>query len=320
MSVVSPPVSEIDNVSYVLARALGARRADSVIVLERRALGEGTFQSEIIKCRVRGGRAITLFCKHGKTQENFGYGHRGGPTYEAAIYRHVLRSSRCTLPVFRGSHRTGGGTWLVLGFLPDSLRIHVAPDCLESMTQAAAWIGSFQAEQESLLRKRVPPFLKRYDRNYYIGWARRTRRLSGPLHARFPWLVRLCKRYEAVAEEMAGLPQVVVHGEYYPKNILLHKGAIYPVDWESAAIGFGEIDLVCLTDFWSRTIAKQCEIEYARRRWPRGVPPDYQRRLALARLYVHLRWLGDLPDWTLKTELARYPLLYKAAKQLDLVP
>ena len=68
---------------------------------------------------------------------------------------------------------------------------------------------------------------------------------------------------------------------------------MYPVDWESAAVGPGEIDLATLTDRCDPEVVSRCELAYRRARWPDREPPDFAQRLDLARLYVHLRWLGD---------------------------
>jgi hypothetical protein len=318
---VSPAVPEAQVLAGALARILRAGRRKQVAILDRRPLGEGTFHGEVVKCRINGGRPQTLFCKYGNSTDNYSHGHRGGPPYEATVYRRVLRHSRCTLPSFHGcrTDRDAGGTWFVLGFLGDSYRLNHAPDYRQAMPMAAAWIGRFHAEREQALSLRVPRFLKRYDAPYYFGWARRTRRLARPLFDRYPWLPGVCRGYERVVEEMLAAPNVVVHGEYYPKNILLHDGTIVPVDWESAAVGFGEIDVVSLTDNWPKSVARLCEEAYARHRWPGGAPAEFERRLDLARLYVHFRWLGDLPEWTLKSGVFRYQQLRRTAKRLGIL-
>ena len=76
----------------------------------------------------------------------------------------------------------------------------------------------------------------------------------------------------------------------------MQDGVIYPVDWESAAIAAGEIDLASLTDRWPSSIIEQCELEYQHARWPQGAPVEFERRLTTARLYLHFRWLGELRD------------------------
>jgi hypothetical protein len=71
---------------------------------------------------------------------------------------------------------------------------------------------------------------------------------------------------------------------------------IYPVDWESAAVAVGEIDLAALTEGWPQAFVQQCELEYQRARWPDGPSTCFERRLAAARLYLQFRWLGSETD------------------------
>jgi thiamine kinase-like enzyme len=89
----------------------------------------------------------------------------------------------------------------------------------------------------------------------------------------------------------------VIHGEYYPSNILFCGSRVLPVDWESAAAVAGEIDLAALTEAWPRKASQECELEYCRARWLDGAPGDFGRRLAAARFYMAFRWLSDDPNW-----------------------
>jgi thiamine kinase-like enzyme len=112
----------------------------------------------------------------------------------------------------------------------------------------------------------------------------------------------------------------VIHGEFYPKNVLFHDGTIYPVDWESAAIGAAEIDLAALIEGWPAETVQACTQEYKGARWPTGVPVDFERRLAGARLYLQFRWLGDQPDWTVaESSLWRFEQLHSIGEQLGLI-
>jgi thiamine kinase-like enzyme len=81
-------------------------------------------------------------------------------------------------------------------------------------------------------------------------------------------------------------------------NILYRRGTVYPVDWESAAIGAGEIDLATLTEGWPEKVVEQCEMRYQQVRWPEGPHADFRQTLNAARLYLPFRWLGDRPEWT----------------------
>jgi thiamine kinase-like enzyme len=188
------------------------------------------------------------------------------------------------------------------------------------MDLAARWIGQFHRVSEERLSRVPMPFLIRYDAEYYLGWARRTSLFAGRWHQRFPWLRTLCERFEELVVLLLTAPPVLIHGEYYPKNILFSNGIVHPVDWESAAIAAGEIDLAAVTENWPAEVARQCELEYQRVRWPEGSPADFERRLCAARLYLSFRWLGDRPDWTTHQRyLHSFAQLRSAGERLGLI-
>jgi hypothetical protein len=278
-----------------------------------------SYASEIVTCRC-GADELRLYCKysaggHGHT----GYGLWGGVGYEAEVYRHVLSPAGAVTPRFYGSHTDAatGETWLVLQYLVDSEPIHRYP---ESLPQAARWLGLFHAVQEARLAQSIEPCLHVYDAAFYTGWARRTALFAQSLQARFPWLGVLCERFEEATALLLAPPPSVIHGEFYPGNILLHRGRVYPIDWESAAVAAGEIDLASLTERWPAAVARCCEAEYRRARWPGGAPADWGQRLAVARLYLAFRWLGERPDWTTDDSDAwRFELLRSAGKRLGLL-
>ncbi len=80
--------------------------------------------------------------------------------------------------------------------------------------------------------------------------------------------------------------------------MLYHQGRVLPVDWESAVIAAGEIDLASLIENWPAAIVRRCTAAYIAERWPTGVPDAFARRLLAARLYFCFRWLGDYGDWS----------------------
>jgi hypothetical protein len=306
-----------------LARALaGVGERGDLTVLTRTPINMGTFPSEVVEYR-RGERAkARVFCKYGADSNNFSHGHRGGPAYEVEVYRRLLRHCDLSLPAFRGSYRDAASNviWLVLGFLPDTLRLDVAHDPLDAMTKASNWSGRFHAACEARLRRKPTPRLSRYDADYYTGWVQRADEFAGPLHEQFPWFKRLVGEFGRMTELLLTAPQTVIHGEYYPKNILLHVNDVFPVDWESAAVAPGEIDLASLTEGWTRKIGRQCEQSYQRARWQGPPPHDFTRTLAAARVYLHFRWLGDYAELTArKTSLWHFKELRKLGLELGLI-
>ncbi len=286
-----------------LADGLRAALGTPVSVLRRRRNRyASTFPSEVVTCRVDGGGRCQLLCKYGAGPPDVVHGHKGGVVYEAAVYREVLRplGGRPPTPPFRGAHADAetGRTWLVLDFLEGAERLHLTADPAAALVEAARWAGEFHARAAAALARRRPSSLNVYDAEYYRAWAERTDRFAGALHGRFPWLRPLCERFTELVPLLEARPVTVIHGEYYPKNVLLCGGAVCPVDWESAAVAAGEIDLATLTEGWPAEAVAQCEEAYARARWPGGAPHEFPRALGVARLYGLFRWLGDRPEWT----------------------
>src|SRR5260370_3625523 len=260
-----------------------------------------TFPSEIVMCRLDDGRDLQLLCKYSDNNKDSVYGHRGGVTYEAAVYRHILQSSRVSRPTFHGDYTDSntGATWLIVEYLDKGVWIDKTLEEPTSVELAASWIGQFQAEIDARLTSASIPFLNTYDAEYYLGWARRTSQFAGDLHRQFPWLRSLCAGFEAIVPSLLEPPLTVIHGEYTPQNIMIRGKTVYPVDWESAAIAKGELDLSSLADVvWPEGVIEQCELEYQRARWPKGSPANLGRLLGAARLYTQFRWLGDRPSWT----------------------
>jgi aminoglycoside phosphotransferase (APT) family kinase protein len=281
-----------------------------------------SFPSEIVTCRLDDGSELRLFCKYAAGHGHNAYGHRGGVAYEAAVYRHLLQPSQVSTPTFYGSHTdiSTGTTWLVLEHLDQTLRVSHTPEPAASMNVAARWIGQFHSITKDYFSHAPMSVLNKYHPEYYLGWARRTSLFASHWHQRFPCLTTLCERFEELVVLLLSAQPVLIHGEYYSSNILFRNEIVYPVDWESAAIAAGEIDLASLTERWPVQIVRQCELEYQRARWPEGSPADFERTLAAARLYLHFRWLGDRPEsTTAEYHLWRFEELRSASERLGII-
>jgi aminoglycoside phosphotransferase (APT) family kinase protein len=278
---------------------------------------------------------MQVFCKYEAGRSHNSYGHRSGIAYEAEVYRRVLgllEPSRLRTPIFHGAYKdtTTGDTWLVLEYVHKSTR----PDERLAYEQskgdpmrggrklgvAAHWIGQFHAANEERVSSADLSFLNVYDAKYYLGWAERTLFLAADLRDRYPWLATVCRGYEQIVDLLLEPPVTIIHGEYYRHNLLQVYGTVYPVDWESAAIGAGEVDLASLTDQWPLEIAQYAEGEYRRARWPASPPASFEQRLDAARVYLQLRWLGEDLHWTLdETRQWRFEHLRIASERLGLI-
>ena len=268
------------------------------IIRREASVFESTFPSEVVTCQFADGAERKFYLKYHCDDQWDSFGHRGGVAYEGIVYRDVL--SRLTLPAVKcyGSYvdPATGRPWLVLEYLEDALRADLSDLPLSA---AAHWIGHFHRQTGDWLARGETPVPRRYDREYYMGWVSLGVEQAERMPSHYPWLAPLCRCFEEAVEVLTTAEQVIIHGEYYPNNILITRDTIYPVDWESAAVAVGEIDLAMITEDWPDDEVKKCEVTYIRSRWPEGEPPDFARRLGLARLYMHFRWLGDETETSL---------------------
>jgi hypothetical protein len=314
---VRAPIPSLDALTSALASAVG----EEVVVLDR---GEhrfaSTFPGEVVRCRVAR-RDICVLCKYEAGRLAPVFGHRGGPGYEAMVYREVV--TRLPLPAvpFHGAHldKDTGDTWLFIEFLEGGRRVGDLGAPVGPLRRAARWAARLHTWADRELARLAGAPMRVYDGEYYAQWARRAAAIAGERHRRMPWLRAVCEEAEVVLRELTAVPHTVIHGEFTPNNLLLWRDEVVPVDWETAAIGAGAVDLASLTDKWPPAVVRACESEYARSRWPEGPPPDHRRTLDLARTYWELRWLGDRPEWLDQPRMVRrYADLRTTAARLGL--
>jgi aminoglycoside phosphotransferase (APT) family kinase protein len=152
---------------------------------------------------------------------------------------------------------------------------------LEVWQRAARWL----AELHMLFADAAPgsPHLLRYDARFYRRWAERAHQFAGPS------VDRIVSCYDAIIDRLCGLDVTFVHGEFYPSNVLVAGSRIAPVDWETAAVGPGLVDLAALaTGTW--TAAERAAIVAAYGE----VDPE---ALDCCRLHIAVQWLGWSRSW-----------------------
>jgi hypothetical protein len=274
----------------VLGRVL---ERGTVIVEREPNVCTSRFGTEVITCRDSDGAMHRLLCKYGPTTAGSGHGHRGGVAYEGAVYRHALEPERMGTARLWALHDDPeeGLSWLLIEYFEDAERANWDP---AAIVPAARWLAHFHARMARRLDAPELRFLLRYDEGYLAPWAARAQQLLGETaRRRFVWWPRLSELFRECVKLLLGAPLTVIHGEFYPSNVLRAAGEIRPVDWESAAVGAGEIDLASLVEGWPAKLGRECVESYRAIRWPQGAPASFERVLDAARVYLALRWLGD---------------------------
>jgi hypothetical protein len=289
----------LDDAARVLGAVFGTTPGRAPVISRRPWPFEGTFDAEIVTCRTSAGDVRRVYCKHGPSIDgtrHAAYGHRGGLAREASVYNFVLEplgvtAARCL--GFRHDSLTDAD-WLVLEFLEGASPL-LQSRRSRSLDRAAEWLGGFHAGTEGLWPELLLSEIPFRSAEWYQGWMDRTAGWAGILHLRYPWLAAVCRQGEELFAPLLTAPHSVIHGEFSPANILLQGGEIYPVDWESAALAPGELDLAYFTLGWPAGLRRRVERAYVRRRWPAGPPETFADTLRAARIHACFRVLGDSP-------------------------
>jgi phosphotransferase family enzyme len=328
----TPPslLPDLPTLTTRLSAALGVdgARASPLTILRREPPRMMcTYPNEVVSYRQLDGLGHRVFVKYESGHGHGAYGHRGNVAYEAEVYRRLLQLYPHSRPRFFGAHTDPetGETWLVLEYLDRFIRvcdmsIRRLTRQPTAMAQAARWLGRFHAAHQILPGNGSFPFLIHYDAQYFLGWASRTLAFAKSLRHRFPWLEVICRSKQWTGPLLSA-PPVIIHGEFYTKNLLFRRQKIHVVDWESAAVSAGEIDLAALTEGgWPVSFVSRCERAYQHARWPEGTPSHFRPTLEAAKIYLHFRWLGEREDWAVREKtLWRYEHLRLAARNLGIL-
>ncbi len=250
-----------------------------------------TFPVEIVKCLIDN-RETTLFCKYLNGLGPNSFGHRGAVEYEAKVYDKILNDSPFPTVKFYGTSKleTSNDMWMVLEYLENASQLQKSTE-ENALQKAVLWIAGFH----SFYEEHFTSFLTVYDENYYNVWISNVENLIGHVNNKYPWLANVCQLFWSNINILTKSPLTIIHGEYYPKNILVVEAGIYPIDWESAAVAPGEIDLVSILEGQSEIIASQQIENYAYCRW-RGKnfsQKDFKSRILMSQIYYQLRWIGE---------------------------
>lgn len=183
----------------------------------------------------------------------------------------------------------------------------------EQWERAAGWLAAFHFHFSGIMQcKATPELFLRYDSDHCLRWIERaaqfvTRANGGLSAASAGRFGRLVKQYHRVADRLSLTAHTVIHGEFYPSNVILRGGArgtqLCPIDWEVTAVGPGCIDLAALVSgAWSEE--QKSRLVAAYHRVLVGLDanaPALEELMELvdyAQLHLAIQWLGWATDWS----------------------
>jgi hypothetical protein len=229
------------------------------------------------------------------------------PLREIGTYREILARDRLGTAHFYGAvvEPEEDRYWLLLEKIPGLRLCQVRDD--SAWLEAARWLAHlhlrFSIENETLHRS--APLL-RYDAAFYRLWIERAEAFRSTGRRTDAW-ASLVGSYDRAVERLTRLPSTLIHGEFYASNILVEQARegwrIRPVDWETAAVGPGLVDLAALTSgAWPERERTEMAAAYhgtlLAEGWPSFPFEDLLLALDDCRLHLAIRWLGWARDWS----------------------
>ena len=226
---------------------------------------------------------IELVCKYSPPSVDPVTGHSRGAAYEGEIYRRAFPDPDLSTPDCYGTFRlTESVDCIVLEHI-SGYRIHhsVYP---RGLIDICVDLGGFHSGGVGSL----PPVHNSFNLAYFSRLMSEMELLPGVS-------ARLTGMSSTVVNSLSNATRSLIHGELYPQNVLINEDGPVVIDWESAGVGPGVLDLAVLTQgSWDPDLVDECEEVYWRARgdldsvWAR-------RHLAAARvmaagqLLLHLR-------------------------------
>jgi hypothetical protein len=270
-----------------------------VSILKReKCIYSSTHPSEIVTCSLPGNMERHLFIKYEVGPFLFLNDHRKSLEYEIKVYSKVLSKIAMSTPRYYGAFTFGDSNthMLVLEYIKDLIRFTRSkePDLI---FKAARWLGEFHKRSKNLIKNDRISFIHPYDEKYFLQWPKKTTDviIGSNSEPEFRWLLDLSDKFGAYVSELTETDPAIIHGEFYPQNVCYSGGVIYPLDWQTAALGASEIDFAALIHNWPEKITERCIAEYRAVRSPGESLRRFRRRVLLASVYLNFLWLGYEP-------------------------
>jgi Phosphotransferase enzyme family len=290
-----------------LSNRAGKRR--SIVKLTSRPCPyTSSFRIDELDVRLDDGTTMQLVLKDLSADAMLAAARRARPAFlyapqrEIQAYRSILPFGPAGTPGWYGAVTDPASCryWLFLERVRGLELRHVG--AFSKWERTARWIGRFHrafpaARVDQLARQST--FLV-YDARFYWRWLDRAQRFARRRLATRRMLDRIARNYGFVVSRLSNLPRTLIHGEFYPCNVLICSDRravrVCPVDWEMAGLGPGLIDLACLTAGWSVRKQRALARAYAGTALDAD-SEDSRLDLDCCRLHLAIKMLGWSANW-----------------------
>ncbi len=174
--------------------------------------------------------------------------------------------------------------------------------------QAVSFVETLQRRGQELASPEYPPYgvafdvekllweLEFFTKHYLQAYRGAT--IPAPLAE------ALARQWRQLAEELANEPRVLCHRDYHSRNLMLHDGGLYIIDFQDARLGPDTYDMVSLLrDSYvdlNEAVVEDLIAYFIALKRPHGTPSrtfvaweeDYRRRFDLMALQRNLKALG----------------------------
>jgi hypothetical protein len=281
----------------------------------RKSAYSSSFPIEELEVELASGRVIQMMFKDLGMRAPLSDARRVKPGFlidperEIEMYRHVLSPAAFGSALCYGTLIDGvkDRYWLFLEKIA-GLELYQIGE-FEAWRAAARWLagfhGHFEGSTEKLPRE-IP--LIHHDRGYYLTWMERACRLVARRgEATADQVEKLRRAYLDAIERLLQLPSTLVHGEFFPSNVMVQGSReamrIRVLDWETAAVGPGIIDVAALVSGqWNGEQKTGLVEEYLSAVSPgpanQEKKEEFFRAVACGQLHLAMQWLGWSDGWT----------------------
>lgn len=313
MSGRTPPA--VDVVDADIAAAVdqwlaAGRRLASVVRLCRRPWEYATSAPlELIAAVTDDGCEYRFVLKHLGPRHVTGQVQRIKPSFvldprrEIEVYRQLLAPSGLGATLVGSRIDPATDTyWLLLEYVGGSRLFEVGEP--EAWTATARCLGALHARFASIdtVALRQSARLIECDREWYRVWIDRALRFFAaedpPRSRRDGTALRwLAGRYDSVIDRLLSQPSTVIHGEFYPSNVIMTgqpDGVLpCPIDWETASVGPAVLDLAALmAGEWGEQDRRDMVAAYIAGSGARTTLDDLSEAAQYAHIHLAVQWLG----------------------------